>query len=137
MKLKKTNRRSSKRHSRPQPKKRPRIHNWQEYNAALRARGSLTLWVDAAALSGWRHQSQSGRRGASYLYSDNAVLCVLTLQGVYHLPLRATCGLLSSLFELMQVSLPVPDFSTLSRRRTRLDVALPVTWPHGPLHLVV
>lgn len=133
---KKTNRRSPKR--RPaQPKKRYRIRNWKEYNAALQARGSLTFWVDAAALSGWDNPHPSGRRGASYTYSEAAILCALTVQAVYHLPLRATVGLLASLFELMQVALKVPDCSTLSRRRTRLAVELPVTWPHGPLHLVV
>jgi len=133
---KKTNRRSAKRHS-VQQKKRYRIRNWPEYNAALKSRGSLTVWVDAAAVDSWHGSPKSGRRGASCLYSDAAILCALTLQGVYHLPLRSTCGLLSSLFELMQVALPVPDFSTLSRRRTRLDVALPVALPAGPLHLVV
>ncbi len=72
-------------------------------------------WEAGTALN----SQQSGRRGASCLYSDAAIHCALTLQAVYHLPLRATGGLLASLFELMQVALPVPDFSTLSRARCR------------------
>ena len=63
--------------------------NWREYNQALVQRGSLTLWVDEAALSGWQNQQKSGGRGASRTYSDSAIVCALTRQGVYHLPLRA------------------------------------------------
>jgi IS5 family transposase len=114
-----------------------RIRNWPEYNAALKARGSLTLWVDEAALEGWREAQQSGRRGASRLYSESAILCALSLQMVYRLPLRATVGLLSSLFRLMGVELPVPDYSTLSRRRATLEVELGASWPAGSVHLVV
>jgi hypothetical protein len=93
-----------------------RVRNWHEYNAALRTRGSLTFWLDEAALKGWSNAGKSGRRGASQTYSDSAVLCALTLQAVYHLPLRATVGLLESLFGLMQTGLPVPDRSTIPTR---------------------
>ena len=65
-----------------------RIRNWGQYNAALVQRGSLTLWVDDAALTGWRNLERSGGRGASRTYCDSAILCALTLQSVYHLPLR-------------------------------------------------
>lgn len=139
MNTKKTNRRSPKRRFlKPnKPKKRYRIRNWREYNAALKSRGSLTVWVDEAAISGWHCDHKSGRRGASRTYSDAAIGCALTLQAVYHLPLRGTVGLIASLFGLMQVALPVPDFSTLSRRRCGLKLALPARLAPGPLHLVV
>ena len=104
-----------------QKKQQYRIRNWAEYNAALVRRGSITFWVDEAALAGWQNQHQSGRRGASCTYTESAMVCALTLQAVYHLPLRATVGLLGSLFGLMQLELPVPDYSTLSRRRHSLD----------------
>lgn len=120
-----------------QKKQRYRVRNWREYNAALRMRGSLTFWLDEAALNGWSNAGKSGRRGASQTYSDSAVLCALTLQAVYHLPLRATVGLLGSLFGLMQTGLPVPDPSTLCRRRKILSVDLLASLPKGPLHLVV
>ncbi len=113
------------------------IRNWRQYNQALVQRGSLTLWVDEAALTGWRNHEKSGGRGASLTYKDSAIVCALTLQGVYRLPLRATVGLLRSLFELMQVGLPVPDFSTLCRRRQTLEVALMARLPTGRLHLLV
>ena len=92
-----------------------RIRNWSAYNAALVARGSLTLWVDEAALKAWRYTGPT-QRGAQYVYAQAAISCVLTLRAVYHLALRATEGLARSVFTLLEVALPVPSYSTLSRR---------------------
>jgi hypothetical protein len=35
------------------PKMKFRVKNWAEYDAGLRRRGSLTLWVTAEVLDGW------------------------------------------------------------------------------------
>jgi Transposase DDE domain len=64
-----------------------RIRNWPAYNAALIGRGSLTLWVDEAAIRSWRYTGPT-QRGAQYHYADTAISCVLTLRAVYHLALR-------------------------------------------------
>ena len=37
--------------------------------------------------------------------------------------LRATQGLLASVFRLMQLELPIPDYTTVSRRQAALDVS--------------
>src|SRR5215472_11537796 len=92
-----------------------RIRNWPAYNAALSGRGSLTLWVDEAAIRSWRYTGPT-QRGAQYHYADTAIRCVLTLWAVYHLALRAAEGLARSVFALLAVNLPVPSYSTLSRR---------------------
>ena len=113
-----------------------RIRNWPQYNAALRERGSLTLWVDEEALAAWRYTGPK-QRGAQYVYADAAIKCVLTLRAVYHLALRATEGLARSLLGLLQVALPVPSYSTLSRRAAAVAVALGARPRAGPLHLVI
>jgi IS5 family transposase len=114
-----------------------RLRNWKEYTASLVQRGSLTLWIDPEALAGWVSQAKTGQKGASPLYTDSALLCALTLQQVYHLPLRGTEGLLGSLFVLLGVELPVPDYTTLSRRRKSLPVSLPRPRKGEGLHLVI
>ena len=114
-----------------------RLRNWSEYTQALRQRGSLTLWVEEAALSGWINPTKSGKRGASDFYSAAAIHCCLTLKQIYHLPLRQLQGFITSLFTLMQVELPIPDYTTLSRRGERLEVSLPVKDKDAPLALVV
>src|SRR5256712_8420753 len=113
-----------------------RIRNWSQYNAALGGRGSLTLWVDEAALAAWRYTGPT-QRGAQYVYAEAAISCVLTLRTVYHLALRATEGLARSVFALLEVTLPVPSYSTLSRRAAELTVALGARPRATPLHLVI
>ena len=113
-----------------------RIRNWSAYNAALIARGSLTLWVDEEALKAWRYTGPT-QRGAQYVYAEAAISCVLTLRAVYHLALRATEGFARSVFTLLDVALPVPSYSTLSRRAAELPVALGALPRATPLHLVI
>jgi hypothetical protein len=61
---------------------------------------------------------------------------LLTLRAIYHLPLRATEGFATSLFELLRSDLPVPDYSTLCRRAKTVRITLPKK-AEGPLHLIL
>ena len=114
-----------------------RLRNWREYNSALVQRGSLTMWINDAVVTAWRHTESEGKRGHPRTYTDTAIATMATLQEVYHLPLRQTEGLMGSILRLLKVELPVPDHSTLSRRRTTLEVALPRTRGTEALHVVV
>jgi hypothetical protein len=113
-----------------------RVCNWAAYNAALVNRGNLTLWVDEEALQAWQYTGPR-QRGAQYVYAEAAIQCVLTLRAVYHLALRATQGLAQSVFTLLQVSLPIPTYSTLSRRGARSEIELLKMPASGPVHLVL
>ena len=117
------------------PKSAYHIRNWKQYNDALVRRGSLTLWVDQEMLQTWRYQGPR-QRGAQFRFSDLAIECLLTLRSVYHLTLRATEGFAHSLFGLMNLDLPVPDYTTLCRRAATVRVTLPKR-AEGPLHLVL
>src|SRR3954447_3284650 len=112
-----------------------RIRNWKQYNDALVRRGSLTLWVERGTLDAWRYQGPT-QQGAQFEYSDLAIECLLTLRAVYHTTLPATEGFARSLFDPMGLELPVPDYSTLSRRARTLRITLPKK-ATGPLHLVL
>jgi IS5 family transposase len=114
-----------------------RLRNWKHYNAALVQRGSLTLWVSDDVITAWRNTEKTGKRGRPRTYSDTAVLCMATLKEVYHLPLRATKGLMLSIMQLLDLDLPVLDYSQLSRRCALLEVALPRRKKDEALHLVV
>jgi len=145
VKGKKTHRRSPKRRCIFKKHKKTQhyhIRNWKEYNAALVARGSLTVWLDEAACAAWLNEQRSGQRGASDTYSDVAIETAWHLKVVYHQTLRGTQGLLRSVLQLLGVDLPVPDYSTLSRRGRRLAVRLAprqqaVLDCGQPIHLVV
>lgn len=115
------------------------LRNWKDYSTALIGRGSLTLWIEEETLAAWQQEGKSGRRGASRFYSDAAIQAVLTLGIYFRLPLRQSQGFVLSLFALMSVALPVPNYSTVSRRRQSLPVALPRLSPRReePLHVVI
>jgi hypothetical protein len=119
-----------------------RLRNWGEYNAALVSRGSLTVWIEEAALEGWLEAQKSGRRGASLTYSDAAIEAILVLKAVYRLPLRGAQGFAQSVFVLMGLGLPVPSCpkgarSTLSRRQKGLALDTPRWGCRKAIHLVV
>src|ERR1700756_3009642 len=104
------------------PKQRHRVTNWAEYDAALRQRGSLTVWFTDAAIAAWRAAPRTTRGGQPY-YSALAITTALTLRAVFRLALRQTEGLIGSIIALLGLDLTVPDHSTLSRRAELL--ALP------------
>jgi Transposase DDE domain len=114
-----------------------RIRNWKEYNASLKQRGSLTLWVSDDVIQRWKNTVKNGKRGRDCEYSDDAILTVCLLQEIYQLALRQTEGFATSIFALLGQDLPVPNYSTICRRRQTLEVALPRTKKGEPLHLLV
>jgi len=73
----------------PIPKMKFSVRNWAEYDAALRARDSLTLWVTAGAMDHWAAQPRSTPGGQGF-YSDLAIETSLMLRFVLrHHPRRA------------------------------------------------
>jgi Transposase DDE domain len=117
------------------PAQRHRVRNWREYDAGLRARGSLTVWFTAEAIEGWRAAPRT-TRGGQPCYSDLAITTALTLRAVFHLPLRQTEGLIGSVLELLGLDLAVPDHSTLSRRAETQALPRPKAGSE-PVHLLV
>src|SRR5512139_2330789 len=120
--------------TRPRRKTIYHIRNWSAYDRALVQRGSLTMWISEEALVAWAYQGPR-QRGAQFEYSDQAIEAVLTLKEVFHLSNREAEGLVRSVFVLLQVSLAVPDHSTLSRRGHTVQIRLPKR-ARGPLHVV-
>jgi hypothetical protein len=106
---------------------------------ALRRRGEITLWVDAATLAAWHNRTRTRKRGRPRLYSDQAIVCILTLAAVFSLPLRAAQGFAMSLLHLLgRDDLAIPNYSTLCRRRVGLKAAPGAIYcSKQPLRLVV
>ena len=117
------------------PKQKRRVTNSAAYDAALRQRGSLTVWFTKEAIEGWRAQPRTTAGGQAW-YSFSAILTALTLRAVFHLALRQTGGLIGSIIGLPGLGLAVPDHTTLSRRAAMLEVPRPRRGGE-PLHLLV
>lgn len=118
--------------SKPSPA-RYRTTNWSSYNASLRKRGSLLIWVDKNVT--WL-APRDGRRGRPAVFSDAAIQFYLSIKILFKLPLRQTAGMVASLLKLAGLDWPVPDFSTLCRRQRTLAVQVPYRRSDAPSSIV-
>jgi hypothetical protein len=124
-------------------KKKYKVTNWSEYNQSLVNRGAVTIWLGDEVAKDWNNPEQSGKPGHPKTYSDVAIRSALTIQAVYHLPLRATEGFVQSLLFLMGYAhLKSPDYSTLSYRAQELEIpmsqAVKTALSQGePLHIAI
>src|SRR3712207_8865879 len=123
------------------PTARYRVRNWPAYEAGLKRRGDLTLWLDEAAIAGWQATRRTTPGGQAW-YSDAAIELVLIelvlmLRLVFHLALRQAEGFATSVLRLLGQELRVPDHTTLCRRGRRFAGRRPKAIPHGPMHLVI
>jgi hypothetical protein len=118
------------------PRQKCRVSNWRDYDAALRNRGSLTIWFTEEALAGWRAQPRNTPGGQRH-YSDLAIETAMTLRAVFRLALCQSEGLIGSIMRMLDIDLPVPDHTTLSRRACGLPVQSHRRTETGDLHLIV
>ncbi|WP_338105667.1 IS5 family transposase [Microvirga tunisiensis] len=118
------------------PKARYRVKNWRDYDAALRRRGDLTVWVTPAAMAAWT-PPRNNRRGRPQKYSGIAVETGLMLRLAFGRPWRQTEGMLASIMRLLGLDLPVPDHTTFSRRSADLTLAKAVSIASGPVNVVI
>ena len=77
------------------PRPRYRVTNQPEYDAALRRRGSLTVWFTDEAIAAWRAEPRTTPGGQPH-YSALAITTALTMRTVFGLALRQTEGLIVS-----------------------------------------
>lgn len=94
------------------------ITNWSDYNKSLKNRGRFNFWFTEDIKNAWYETVEE-----SY-YSDIAIEFCLTIMAIYHLKLRSVEGFLESIFELSKIDLEVPDYSTICRRRQKLNCDL-------------
>ena len=108
-------------------KKKHKVINWHDYNEALKQRGSLDVWIEKGLAEGWVETPEGGKRklGGQKKYSNLAITLTLQFGVIFHQRLRQTEGFVRSAFKAMSLFLPVPDFSTLSRRGSSVVVDLP------------
>ena len=110
-------------------------YDWKRYNRSLAKRGSLTLYIGNDMERKWTQEDAgSGSPGRPIVYPQAVIMLALVLQQVYRLPLRQTHGLIRSILGIAGLELPVPDPSTLCRRRAALDLP---AWPKAGACIVI
>jgi hypothetical protein len=118
------------------PRARYRVTNWPEYDRGLVGRGDLRFWIAEEALAAWAAPRRR-TRGGQARFSDLAIEAVLMLGSLFRLPLRQAEGLVRSLIELMGLTLPVPDHTTLARRRRTVLIEMNAPGRKAPVDLVL
>lgn len=114
------------------------MRNWKEYNQALVDRGNIQFWITEEAIQNWEEKNKTGKRGKPRIFSNTAIETAITLQQVFHLPLRQTEGFLKSIFTRIGARVKTPDFSTISLRSEHLPITIRVRpIRREPLHIVV
>jgi hypothetical protein len=114
-----------------------RITNWSKYNESLVQRGSITFWFSEDVIDRWHHANDRPKVGHPFVFSDTAVECLLVLRELFQLPYRQTEGLGRSLVQLMEISLDIPDYTSLAKRAVKLGISLDVSRHSGPIDVVV
>lgn len=114
-----------------------KITNWRKYNESLVQRGSITFWFGDEVIEQWYHTNACPKVGHPFVYSNTAIECLLALRELFQLPYRQTEGLGRSLAGLMQVDIPIPDYTSLAKRAAAMSISLDVAKHAGPIDVVV
>jgi hypothetical protein len=72
--------------------------------------------------------------GRQARYTDAAIQTILMVRAAFKLPLRQAECLMASVLTLMDLTISVPDHTTVSRRTVMLPVIQAAGVPPGPLH---
>ena len=99
-----------------------KITNSSNYNNSLKQCGRLDFWIDKSIFTKWNYNGKHSK-GGKVIYSDVAIELALILSYVHSLPLRQTEGFMSSLFQINNLQLTIPDCTTLCRRKKTLDMS--------------
>ena len=101
------------------------------------SRSRCIVWLSDNTLNSWR-APPSGTTDGQCIYTDIAIEVALTIRMVLHLPLRQTEGFLRSLTDMLDVEIPVPDHTTLSRRLKKLGkIPYRAVAIDRPIHLLI
>jgi hypothetical protein len=109
--------------------------NWSEYNKALENRGSINFWFSSDAIKKWR-ADPTEKAGHPFKFSDDAILTLLILKFVYHLPFRQLTGFAKSLITILHLSIEVPHYTCINKRMKKLHIPSHILSKHGITDIV-
>ena len=119
-------------------KQKHKVQNWSQYNQALVKRGNISFWIEQANTDDkWFHHNETTKTGRPFTYSSIAIQTCFVVRELFKLPLRQTEGLVSSLFKMANIDLPIPDYTTLSRRASKETIKLDAYQGQKNIHVAI
>lgn len=99
-----------------------KVCNVADYNDSLKKRGRVFHLFDEATKV-WFYKPSKSRR-SKYTYSDRLIETLAVLRYLFKYPYRQLEGLLEDYIRHKNLQLPIPDFTTLCRRMTKLELTI-------------
>ena len=100
-----------------------KVTNWSQYNTTLKQRGSVEIWISDDIEEKWYEQDRiNDGTGAPRQYTDRAIEVAYQLKLYFKQPLRQSEEFVNSLFRMRGLSIRCPDYTTLSRRCSLLQL---------------
>jgi hypothetical protein len=100
-----------------------KVCNTTDYNESLKKRGKIFHLFDEATQV-WFDKTVKNKEKSQFVYSDRLIQILAVFRYLFKYPYRQLEGLLEDFIEYKQISLPIPDFSTLCRRMSRLSLKI-------------
>lgn len=97
--------------------------NWSDYNKKLKKQSRIDVYLSEDLIASWDY---SGPRapGGMIKYWDATIEMCLVVRELFGLALRQTQGFLQSILDTIKPGLLVPDYTTMSRRASKLKITL-------------
>lgn len=96
-----------------------KVCNAADYNDSLKKRGRIFHLFDEAARV-WLDKTVLKKNKCKNIYSNKLFEILAVLRYLFKYPYRQLEGVLDDYINMMRLELPVPDFSTLCRRMTKM-----------------
>ncbi|MFK7760594.1 MAG: transposase [Candidatus Midichloriaceae bacterium] len=91
----------------------------------MKNRGDLTIWFTQEGIEKWVEGGGRMRvRSRQREYYDIAIQTMYTLKQIFNLRLRQTEGFTRSILKIIKIKLPIPDYTTVSKRVRDLSINL-------------
>ena len=78
-------------------KQKHKVANWSDYNAILKRRGDIEIWLSQDLVENWYFEQRVyDGSGSSKQYTDMAIILCHEIRQVYKFPLLQTKGIINS-----------------------------------------
>ena len=119
------------------PREHYKVSNWSSYNASLKNRGNLSIWLSKDVEKGWYYEGEQNP-GGEQIYSDSCIEFCLTIKHLFNLGYRQMEGFVKSLLCMSGLDLRIPSYTQVQRRSKHLKVKIKVRKTiKGPIQLVI
>lgn len=111
--------------------------DWKSYTDGKRREGNIFILISPDIAEWWYANHNEKKRGKPTLFSETSIETCLMFRQFLDKPLRQTQGYLIGLFNKLEIELPIPDYTTLSKRSFSLKPLYRISFPKEDLWVII